>query len=302
MDMSSAPADAGQEQDLSGGEGEQLPRLSQRCINSAHACAAFLWCRPTSPDRARPPGAAVGDAQPRGDVGAVGTHWRPSEAAFGADVGSIATRDTYLHRFSGTWRARLPSASRCARLPGEPRRAPHAPPLCGSPTSTAQLVSPAHVRISRPDNFPHSSPGQAHTMGASESARFDFFIPDSILGSAGSCQMRRPAPSAWLLLRGMRPVRTARVRASDVASCGALHASRKLDLVLPPFSGQAYGAGSVESCALMAAPRLLERRFSTRDTFPGRQNRLRINRGYGDHRRHLTAHPLLGETRWSIDV
>jgi len=125
MDMSSAPADAGQEQDLSGGEGEQLPRLSQRCINSAHACAAFLWCRPTSPDRARPPGAAVGDAQPRGDVGAVGTHWRPSEAAFGADVGSIPTRDTCLHRPSGTWRARLPSASRCARLPGEPRRAPH---------------------------------------------------------------------------------------------------------------------------------------------------------------------------------
>ena len=171
------------------------------------------------------------------------------------------------------------------------------PPLCGSPTSTAQLVSPAHVRISRPDNFPHSSPGQAHTMGASESARFDFFIPDSILGSAGSCQMRRPAPSAWLLLRGMRPVLTAHVRASDVASCGALHASRKLDLVLPPFSGQAYGAGTVESCALMAAPRLLERRFSTRDTFPGRQNRLRINRGYGDHRRHLTAHPLAGLSR-----
>lgn len=104
--------------------------------------------------------------------------------------------------------------------------------------------------------------------------------------------LRRPAPSAWLLLRGMRPVRTARVRASDVASCGALHASRKLDLVLPPFSGQAYGAGTVESCALMAAPRLLERRFSTPDTFPGRKNRLGINRGYADHRRHLTAHPL----------
>ena len=76
------------------------------------------------------------------------------------------------------------------------------------------------------------------------------------------------------------------------SSCGALHASRKLDLVLPPFSGQAYGAGTVESCALMAAPRLLERRFSTPDTFPGWQNRLGINRGYGDHRRHLTGNPL----------
>ena len=173
MDMSSAPADAGQEQDLSGGEGEQLQRLAWTAQKSAHACAAFLWCRPTSPDRVRPPGAVVGDAQTPGDVGAVGTHWRPPEAAFGADVGSIATRDTYLHRFSGTWRARLPSASRCARLPGEPRRAPHAPPLCGSPTSTAQLVSPAHVRISRPDNFPHSSPGQAHTMRPK--ARDSFF-------------------------------------------------------------------------------------------------------------------------------
>ena len=134
-------------------------------------------------------------------------------------------------------------------------------------------------------------------MGASESARFDFFIPDSILGSAGSCQMRRPAPSAWLLLRGMRPVLTAHVRASDVASCGALHASRKLDLVLPPFSGQAYGAGTVESCALVAAPRLLERRFSTPDTFPGRRNRRGINRGYVDHRRHLTGSSHTPETR-----
>ena len=60
MDMSSAPADAGQEQDLSGGEGEQLQRLAWTAQKSAHACAAFLWCRPTSPDRVRPPGAVVG--------------------------------------------------------------------------------------------------------------------------------------------------------------------------------------------------------------------------------------------------
>ena len=63
MDTSSAPADAGQEQDLSGGGGEQLQRLSWTAQKSAHACAAFLWWRPTSPDRACPPGAAVGDAR-----------------------------------------------------------------------------------------------------------------------------------------------------------------------------------------------------------------------------------------------
>ena len=107
----------------------------------------------------------------------------------------------------------------------------------GRPARTAQLVSLAHVRILRPDNFPHSSPGPGGHDG-SESVRFDFCILNSILGSLSGCQMRRPVLSAWLLLRGMRPVPTAHVRASDLASHAALFAPRELDLALPPLLGQ----------------------------------------------------------------
>ena len=81
----------------------------------------------------------------------------------------------------------------------------------------------------------------AGARGAHQISRFEIFILTSTLGSPSSCQMRRLAPPAWLLLRGMRPLLTAHVRASDVASRGALHAPRKLDLARPPFWGQARG-------------------------------------------------------------
>ena len=70
---------------------------------------------------------------------------------------------------------------------------------------------------------------------------------DSTFHPGLDSRLPRQLPNAQARAVGMAsasrhaPVLTAHVRASDVASCGALHASRELDLALPPLSGQACG-------------------------------------------------------------
>ena len=143
--MSSAPADAGQEHDLSGGAGEQLPRLSQRCTKSAHACAAFLWCGPTSPDRVRPPGAAVGNTQPT-PARAPSKRGRPSGGGAakcetcrkkGRPCGSECA--DWPGHASTTTPATQPAASAADELPPQRERAPR--DLHGEAPESSQLRS-----------------------------------------------------------------------------------------------------------------------------------------------------------------
>jgi len=158
-------------------------------------------------------------------------------------------------------------SSGVARLACTPRaRQMKLPELSDSVLFRRQACAHGTARIFGPRaNFaagqlPTLLPGTGGHDG-SESLRFDFCIKNSILGSLSGCQMRRPVLSAWLLLRGMRPVPTAHVRATDVASHAALCAPRELDLALPPFLGQAFGRVRRQKSPKAVAPWLRSRRI-----------------------------------------
>ena len=154
-----------------------------------------------------------------------GSPWRHGRSIGQGEDARVAS----LEHGERAWHARADVRGSTA-CTGTPRTRPLT--AVGRAHCTARISGPrANFAAGQLPSVP-PAPG-AHD--GSESARFDFFIPDSILGSLGTCQMRRPVPPAWLLLRGMRPLLTAHVRASDVASRGALHTPRKLDLARPPF-------------------------------------------------------------------
>ena len=174
------------------------------------------------------------------------------------------------------------AAAKREQMCAAPRRAT-ARPACAPPLwqphehCTARIFGP-RANFSA-GQLPTVSP-VAGARGARQISRFEIFILTSTLGSPSGCQMRRPAPPTWLLLRGMRPLLMAHVRASDVASCGALHAPRQLDLVLPPFSGQACGASTVEFCALTAAPLVKKGCVHVPNACTDEPNSWIINRGF----------------------
>ena len=183
-----------------------------------------------------------------------------------APEGSGARRSSSLP-FRKTPRASSRPSSGGARLACTPRaRQMKLSELSDSVLLRRQACAHGTARIFGPRaNFaagqlPTLLPGPGGHDG-SESARFVFFILNSVLGSLSGCQMRRPVLSAWLLLRGMRPVPTAHVRASDLASYAALCAPRELDLALPPFLGQACGRVRWQKSPKPVAPWLRSRRI-----------------------------------------
>ena len=98
---------------------------------------------------------------------------------------------------AGTWRARLPNASRCARLAGEPRARPGARP------GFSPRQPPAHctARISGPRAkfAPGQLPSAPHYTRRTELERkrsIQLFHPRLDSRLLSTCQMRRPAPPA----------------------------------------------------------------------------------------------------------